>query len=172
MSGASWRLIWLEMLLWSLRGITVFFPFLNTNRMTKWRDLSLPIQILLTFTSPSISNYSLAISVLKMAWNFSDMIKIKLWFFLILNLTKILILLFSGFTTYEVGRVSSNKLVLVLKDIGRISFSRDLPVEDVRFFFENNAQKKSATMKGCWSIIIYETFKMLFILLNTLILVD
>ncbi|PAV75670.1 hypothetical protein WR25_15166 [Diploscapter pachys] len=41
----------------------------------------------------------------------------------------------NGFTTYEVGRVSSNKLVLVLKDIGRISFSRDLPVEDLRRTF-------------------------------------
>ena len=39
---------------------------------------------------------------------------------------------FAGFTTYEVGKVTPNKMVLVLKDIGRISFSRDLPVEDVR----------------------------------------
>lgn len=38
-----------------------------------------------------------------------------------------------GFTTYEVGHVSPNRLQLTLKDIGRISFSRDLPVEDVRF---------------------------------------
>jgi len=37
----------------------------------------------------------------------------------------------NGFTTYEVGEVQNNKLVLTLKDIGRISFSRDLPVEDV-----------------------------------------
>jgi hypothetical protein len=36
-----------------------------------------------------------------------------------------------GFTTYEVGEVKNNKMILTLKDIGRISFSRDLPVEDV-----------------------------------------
>uniref|UniRef100_A0A1I7XNN3 Hypoxia up-regulated protein 1 n=1 Tax=Heterorhabditis bacteriophora TaxID=37862 RepID=A0A1I7XNN3_HETBA len=41
----------------------------------------------------------------------------------------------NGFTTYEVGRVVHNKLVLTLKDIGRISFSRDLPVEDLRRTF-------------------------------------
>ncbi|CAD6193333.1 unnamed protein product [Caenorhabditis auriculariae] len=41
----------------------------------------------------------------------------------------------NGFTTYEVGQVSPNKLVLTLKDIGRISFSRDLPVEDLRRTF-------------------------------------
>ncbi|CAJ0947162.1 unnamed protein product, partial [Mesorhabditis belari] len=41
----------------------------------------------------------------------------------------------NGFTTYEVGHVSHNKLVLTLKDIGRISFSRDLPVEDLRRTF-------------------------------------
>ncbi|VDN51497.1 unnamed protein product [Dracunculus medinensis] len=40
----------------------------------------------------------------------------------------------NGFTTYEVGLLSPNKLVLTLKDIGRISFSRDLPVEDVSRF--------------------------------------
>ncbi|VDM61048.1 unnamed protein product [Angiostrongylus costaricensis] len=41
----------------------------------------------------------------------------------------------NGFTTYEVGEVAHNKLVLTLKDIGRISFSRDLPVEDLRRTF-------------------------------------
>uniref|UniRef100_A0AC34GV80 THAP4-like heme-binding beta-barrel domain-containing protein n=1 Tax=Panagrolaimus sp. ES5 TaxID=591445 RepID=A0AC34GV80_9BILA len=41
----------------------------------------------------------------------------------------------NGFTTYEVGVVKPNKLVLTLKDIGRISFSRDLPVEDLRRTF-------------------------------------
>ncbi|KAK0397450.1 hypothetical protein QR680_002133 [Steinernema hermaphroditum] len=41
----------------------------------------------------------------------------------------------NGFTTYEVGQVEPNKMVLVLKDIGRISFSRDLPVEDLRRTF-------------------------------------
>ncbi|CAJ0569083.1 unnamed protein product, partial [Mesorhabditis spiculigera] len=41
----------------------------------------------------------------------------------------------NGFTTYEVGHVSHNRLVLTLKDIGRISFSRDLPVEDLRRTF-------------------------------------
>ncbi|KAI3407705.1 hypothetical protein GPALN_014358 [Globodera pallida] len=41
----------------------------------------------------------------------------------------------NGFTTYEVGEVKSNKMVLTLKDIGRISFSRDLPVEDLRRTF-------------------------------------
>ncbi|CAI4233213.1 unnamed protein product [Auanema sp. JU1783] len=41
----------------------------------------------------------------------------------------------NGFTTYEVGHASPNKLVLTLKDIGRISFSRDLPVEDLRRTF-------------------------------------
>ncbi|VDM72361.1 unnamed protein product, partial [Strongylus vulgaris] len=40
-----------------------------------------------------------------------------------------------GFTTYEVGKVAHHKLVLTLKDIGRISFSRDLPVEDLRRTF-------------------------------------
>ncbi|KJH43942.1 hypothetical protein DICVIV_10026 [Dictyocaulus viviparus] len=41
----------------------------------------------------------------------------------------------NGFTTYEVGEVAHHKLVLTLKDIGRISFSRDLPVEDLRRTF-------------------------------------
>ncbi|CAJ0609134.1 unnamed protein product [Cylicocyclus nassatus] len=41
----------------------------------------------------------------------------------------------NGFTTYEVGQVAHHKLVLTLKDIGRISFSRDLPVEDLRRTF-------------------------------------
>ncbi|KAI1725555.1 THAP domain-containing protein 4 [Ditylenchus destructor] len=41
----------------------------------------------------------------------------------------------NGFTTYEVGKVETNKLTLTLKDIGRISFSRDLPVEDLRRIF-------------------------------------
>uniref|UniRef100_A0A914V5R0 THAP4-like heme-binding beta-barrel domain-containing protein n=1 Tax=Plectus sambesii TaxID=2011161 RepID=A0A914V5R0_9BILA len=41
----------------------------------------------------------------------------------------------NGFTTYEVGPVTENRLVLTLKDIGRISFSRDLPVEDLRRTF-------------------------------------
>lgn len=41
----------------------------------------------------------------------------------------------NGFTTYEVGEVQSNKMILTLKDIGRISFSRDLPVEDLRRTF-------------------------------------
>uniref|UniRef100_A0A7I4YNF6 THAP4_heme-bd domain-containing protein n=1 Tax=Haemonchus contortus TaxID=6289 RepID=A0A7I4YNF6_HAECO len=41
----------------------------------------------------------------------------------------------NGFTTYEVGTVVPNKLVLTLKDIGRISFSRDLPVRDLRRTF-------------------------------------
>ncbi|VDO37470.1 unnamed protein product [Onchocerca flexuosa] len=39
------------------------------------------------------------------------------------------------FTTYEVGEVAPNKMILTLKDIGRISFSRDLPVEDLRRTF-------------------------------------
>ncbi|VBB32030.1 unnamed protein product, partial [Acanthocheilonema viteae] len=41
----------------------------------------------------------------------------------------------NGFTTYEVGEVAPNKMILTLKDIGRISFSRDLPVEDLRRTF-------------------------------------
>ncbi|EYC31978.1 hypothetical protein Y032_0003g1338 [Ancylostoma ceylanicum] len=41
----------------------------------------------------------------------------------------------ASFTTYEVGKVAHHKLVLTLKDIGRISFSRDLPVEDLRRTF-------------------------------------
>ncbi|KHN81504.1 Uncharacterized protein C28H8.5 [Toxocara canis] len=41
----------------------------------------------------------------------------------------------NGFTTYEVGQTSPNKMVLTLRDIGRISFSRDLPVEDLRRTF-------------------------------------
>ena len=47
----------------------------------------------------------------------------------------------NGFTTYEVGMVEPNKLVLVLKDIGRISFSRDLPVEDLRRTFIKHDDK-------------------------------
>ncbi|CAD5221036.1 unnamed protein product [Bursaphelenchus xylophilus] len=41
----------------------------------------------------------------------------------------------NGFTTYEVGQVKTKSVQLVLKDIGRISFSRDLPVEDLRRTF-------------------------------------
>ncbi|VDK86889.1 unnamed protein product [Onchocerca ochengi] len=41
----------------------------------------------------------------------------------------------NGFTTYEVGEVAPNRMILTLKDIGRISFSRDLPVEDLRRTF-------------------------------------
>ncbi|VDD89927.1 unnamed protein product [Enterobius vermicularis] len=41
----------------------------------------------------------------------------------------------NGFTTYEVGDISAKKLVLTLKDIGRVSFSRDLPVHDLRRTF-------------------------------------
>ncbi|KAI6215012.1 hypothetical protein M3Y94_00335100 [Aphelenchoides besseyi] len=41
----------------------------------------------------------------------------------------------NGFTTYEVGVIKKNTVQLVLKDIGRISFSRDLPVEDLRRTF-------------------------------------
>lgn len=37
----------------------------------------------------------------------------------------------NGFTTYEVGAVRGRSVQLTLRDIGRISFSRDLPVEDV-----------------------------------------
>jgi len=37
----------------------------------------------------------------------------------------------NGFTTYEEGWVDGQKMVLRLKKIGRISFSRDLPVEDL-----------------------------------------
>ena len=37
----------------------------------------------------------------------------------------------NGFTTYEVGTLADRKLTLELRDIGRISFSRDLPVEAV-----------------------------------------
>jgi hypothetical protein len=46
----------------------------------------------------------------------------------------------SGFTTYEVGTAKNNSVQFVLKDIGRISFSRDLPVEDLRrtFIFHDN----------------------------------
>ena len=40
-------------------------------------------------------------------------------------------LIFQGFTTYEVGAIRTNSVQFVLKDVGRISFSRDLPVEDV-----------------------------------------
>jgi hypothetical protein len=36
-----------------------------------------------------------------------------------------------GFTTYEVGTLGDKRLTLELRDIGRISFSRDLPVEAV-----------------------------------------
>lgn len=42
---------------------------------------------------------------------------------------------FLGFTTYEVGTLKPNTVQFVLKDIGRISFSRDLPVEDLRRTF-------------------------------------
>uniref|UniRef100_A0A0K0FHP1 Si:ch211-105d4.5 (inferred by orthology to a zebrafish protein) n=1 Tax=Strongyloides venezuelensis TaxID=75913 RepID=A0A0K0FHP1_STRVS len=41
----------------------------------------------------------------------------------------------NGFTTYETGKLESNRLVLTLKDIGRISFARDLPVVDLRRTF-------------------------------------
>ncbi|CEF60230.1 Si:ch211-105d4.5 [Strongyloides ratti] len=41
----------------------------------------------------------------------------------------------NGFTTYETGKLEPNKLVLTLKDIGRISFARDLPVVDLRRTF-------------------------------------
>lgn len=38
----------------------------------------------------------------------------------------------NGFTTVEEGRVRGQQLKLRLVDIGRISFSRDLPVHNVR----------------------------------------
>ncbi|CEF62761.1 Si:ch211-105d4.5 [Strongyloides ratti] len=42
----------------------------------------------------------------------------------------------NGFAKYEVGSfVNNDKIILNLKDIGRISFSRDLPVEDLRRTF-------------------------------------
>uniref|UniRef100_A0AC35U8S5 DUF1794 domain-containing protein n=1 Tax=Rhabditophanes sp. KR3021 TaxID=114890 RepID=A0AC35U8S5_9BILA len=41
----------------------------------------------------------------------------------------------NGFTTYETGKLEDNKMVLTLKDIGRISFARDLPVVDLRRTF-------------------------------------
>uniref|UniRef100_A0A0N5AY76 DUF1794 domain-containing protein n=1 Tax=Syphacia muris TaxID=451379 RepID=A0A0N5AY76_9BILA len=46
----------------------------------------------------------------------------------------------NGFTTYEYGDVWPGKMVLDLRDVGRISFSRDLPVEDLRrtFILHNN----------------------------------
>ncbi|VDP27363.1 unnamed protein product [Soboliphyme baturini] len=37
----------------------------------------------------------------------------------------------NGFSTYEEGTVVNKKLSLRLKQIGRISFTRDLPVEDL-----------------------------------------
>jgi len=42
----------------------------------------------------------------------------------------------NGFTTYEEGWVEGQQLVLRLKKIGRISFSRDLPVEDIERRFK------------------------------------
>jgi len=41
----------------------------------------------------------------------------------------------NGFTTYEEGTATYRYMTLKLKDIGRISFSRDLPVEDLRRTF-------------------------------------
>lgn len=37
----------------------------------------------------------------------------------------------NGFVTIEEGRVASNQIRFRLVDIGRISFSRDLPVHDL-----------------------------------------
>lgn len=37
----------------------------------------------------------------------------------------------NGFVTIEEGHVNSNRIRFRLVDIGRISFSRDLPVHDV-----------------------------------------
>uniref|UniRef100_A0A915JYM8 THAP4-like heme-binding beta-barrel domain-containing protein n=1 Tax=Romanomermis culicivorax TaxID=13658 RepID=A0A915JYM8_ROMCU len=42
----------------------------------------------------------------------------------------------NGFTTYEEGWVDGQQLILRLKKIGRISFSRDLPVEDLERRFK------------------------------------
>lgn len=42
---------------------------------------------------------------------------------------------FIGFVTVEEGQVTSNQIRFRLIDIGRISFSRDLPVHDVKKFF-------------------------------------
>jgi hypothetical protein len=39
----------------------------------------------------------------------------------------------NGFVTIEEGQVNDNRIRFRLVDIGRISFSRDLPVHDVSF---------------------------------------
>uniref|UniRef100_A0A0N4YDE1 DUF1794 domain-containing protein n=1 Tax=Nippostrongylus brasiliensis TaxID=27835 RepID=A0A0N4YDE1_NIPBR len=38
---------------------------------------------------------------------------------------------FSGFVTVEEGPIKGNQIKFKLKDVGRISFSRDLPVHDL-----------------------------------------
>ncbi|KHJ75307.1 hypothetical protein OESDEN_25077 [Oesophagostomum dentatum] len=48
---------------------------------------------------------------------------------------KILQCFFSGFVTVEEGPIKGNSIRFRLKDVGRISFSRDLPVHDVCLLF-------------------------------------
>lgn len=77
----------------------------------------------------------------------------------------------NGFTTYEEGWVDGQKMVLRLKKIGRISFSRDLPVEDLERKFsrlENNYLEQSLRMRTAThpksglldhAVIVYELKK-------------
>jgi len=58
----------------------------------------------------------------------------------------LIVVMNSGFTTVEEGYVSENQLVLNAKQIGRISFSRDLPVKESRrtftFLDDNTLEQK------------------------------
>jgi len=77
----------------------------------------------------------------------------------------------NGFTTYEEGWVDGQKMVLRLKKIGRISFSRDLPVEDLERKFsrlDNNYLEQSLRMRTAThpkiglldhAVIVYELKK-------------
>jgi len=77
----------------------------------------------------------------------------------------------NGFTTYEEGWVDGQKMVLRLKKIGRISFSRDLPVEDLERKFsrlDNNYLDQSLRMRTAThpkiglldhAVIVYELKK-------------
>lgn len=77
----------------------------------------------------------------------------------------------NGFTTYEEGFVDGQKMILRLKKIGRISFSRDLPVEDLERKFsrlENNYLEQSLRMRTAThpksglldhAVIVYELKK-------------
>jgi len=77
----------------------------------------------------------------------------------------------NGFTTYEEGWVDGQKMVLRLKKIGRISFSRDLPVEDLERKFsrlDNTYLEQSLRMRTAThpkiglldhAVIVYELKK-------------